>query len=72
MTRPFDLTGKIALVTGAARGIGLSTALALHEAGAHVYFGVRTETQELAEMMKGLSGRGELLSLDVSDADSIN
>ncbi|EQD80930.1 3-oxoacyl-[acyl-carrier-protein] reductase, partial [mine drainage metagenome] len=72
MKSPFDLTGKVALVTGAARGIGLSTALALHGAGAQVYFGVRTQTPELLELMKSLSGKGELLVLDVSDADSIN
>jgi 2-dehydro-3-deoxy-D-gluconate 5-dehydrogenase len=33
---PFDLTGKAALVTGAARGIGLGCALRLRAAGAHV------------------------------------
>jgi 3-oxoacyl-[acyl-carrier protein] reductase len=72
MRSPFDLSGKVALVTGAARGIGLSTALALHAAGAHVYFGVRSENVELAEMIKGLSGRGEQLLMDVSDPDSIS
>ena len=38
-----DLTGKIALVTGASRGIGAATAEALAKAGAHVVLTARTE-----------------------------
>jgi NAD(P)-dependent dehydrogenase (short-subunit alcohol dehydrogenase family) len=37
----FDLEGQTALVTGAARGIGRSTALALANAGADVAMGLR-------------------------------
>jgi dehydrogenase/reductase SDR family protein 1 len=37
-----DLTGRVALVTGASRGVGKGVALALGEAGAHVYITART------------------------------
>jgi NAD(P)-dependent dehydrogenase (short-subunit alcohol dehydrogenase family) len=40
MTR-FDVSGKIALVTGAARGLGRACAIALAEAGADVALGLR-------------------------------
>lgn len=72
MKKPFDLNGKVALVTGAARGIGLASALALHEAGAHVFFGVRTRTAEIETVVSSLGSRAELISLDVSDAQSIS
>ncbi len=40
----FDLTGQVALVTGAARGLGRSIALAIANAGADVVLGLRDES----------------------------
>ena len=41
--RGTDLTDRVAIVTGASRGIGLATAVALHEAGAHVVLTSRSQ-----------------------------
>lgn len=64
------LEGRVALVTGASRGIGLGIALALVEAGAYV---IGTATTEVGA--KGISdqlgGRGRGIVLDVKDADGV-
>lgn len=69
----FDLTGKIAIVTGAGRGIGKSIALALAEHGADLALGSRTtaESEVTAEEARKLGRRAEVWSLDVSKVDSI-
>ena len=41
----FDLTGKVAVVTGAASGIGRATAQRLASAGAHVFIADIAETE---------------------------
>lgn len=65
---------RIAIVTGAASGIGLATAEALAAAGAHVVLGdIATENGENAEMALRAKGfRVRFLQLDVTDAASID
>ncbi len=57
MTHPFDLTGRVALVTGAARGLGLEMARSLGQAGARVYLNGR-DAGRLAEPVATLRAEG--------------
>lgn len=65
----FDLTGRIALVTGAGRGLGRAIALALAAAGADVALGLRRREQDggLADEIAGLGRRVLRLQMDVTD-----
>jgi NAD(P)-dependent dehydrogenase (short-subunit alcohol dehydrogenase family) len=66
-----SLAGHRALVTGAARGIGRDTALALAEAGAHVVLGVRTPgtADDLAAEIAGAGVTCSAIELDVTRLD---
>ncbi|MEQ8745325.1 SDR family oxidoreductase [Pyruvatibacter sp.] len=68
--RPFDLTGKVALVTGAARGLGLEMAKALAAAGAHVFVGGRdaATTNAAAQQICDAGHTATALTFDASDA----
>lgn len=70
----FSLAGRVALVTGASRGIGHDLVLALAGAGATVAAGVRhaDEAAGLVEQVSGRGGRAIALELDVSDRASID
>ena len=72
----FDLHGSTALVTGAARGIGRSTALALANAGADVALGLRTgkrddATAQLVDEIAELGRRALPVTMDVRQLDQI-
>jgi len=62
----FDLTGRVAAVTGANSGIGQGIALALAEAGADVAAVGRTPAEETAERIAALGHRCELVEADLS------
>jgi 7-alpha-hydroxysteroid dehydrogenase len=69
----FDLTGKVALITGAGRGIGAAIALAFADAGADVTVASRTKTQldEVAEQVKARGRRALVHPFDVSELDRL-
>jgi NAD(P)-dependent dehydrogenase (short-subunit alcohol dehydrogenase family) len=73
MARP--LSGRIALVTGASRGIGAATALALARAGAHVVAVARTVggLEELDDAIRaaGTGGSATLVPLDLTDFEGL-
>jgi NAD(P)-dependent dehydrogenase (short-subunit alcohol dehydrogenase family) len=66
----FDLTGKVALVTGASRGIGKGIALALAKAGADVavnYVGNLEKANQTAQEILDLGRRAIVVKADVSE-----
>jgi NAD(P)-dependent dehydrogenase (short-subunit alcohol dehydrogenase family) len=68
---PGLLTDRIALVTGASRGIGYAAALALAHAGAHVVAVARTVggLEELDDAVRAIGGSATLVPLDMRDYD---
>src|SRR5947209_779822 len=69
----FDLNGQIALVTGAARGLGNAISLALAHAGADIALGLRdvNTASELVEQIEGMGRRAIRLQMDVMKLDQI-
>jgi NAD(P)-dependent dehydrogenase (short-subunit alcohol dehydrogenase family) len=69
-----DLTGRIALVTGASRGIGRASAIALAQAGAHVILVARTVggLEETDDEIQKLGGSATLVPLNLRDFDAID
>jgi NAD(P)-dependent dehydrogenase (short-subunit alcohol dehydrogenase family) len=71
---PKPLADRIALVTGASRGIGQATALALAQAGAHVVAVARTVggLEELDDAIRAVGGVATLVPLDLRDYDGLD
>lgn len=69
----FRLDGKVAVVTGAGRGIGAASALALAEAGADVLLSARTDEQlqGVAQQIADLGRRALVVAADLSDLDAV-
>lgn len=67
-----DLNGKIALVTGASRGIGEAIALRLGEAGATVLCAARSadKVREVADRINAAGGKGIPVELDIAAPDA--
>lgn len=69
----FQVTDQVAVVTGAGRGIGAATAVALAEAGADVVISARTEDQlhEVAARIEAAGRRAHVVPADLSDLDAV-
>ena len=68
------LTGKIALVTGASRGIGRAVALSLAKEGAHVVILARSvgQLESLDDEIRAIGGTATLVKLDLKKGDQID
>jgi NAD(P)-dependent dehydrogenase (short-subunit alcohol dehydrogenase family) len=73
MSNPKPLADRIALVTGASRGIGAALALQLAQAGAHIVAVARTVggLEELDDRIKAAGGTATLVPLDMKDSDGV-
>jgi NAD(P)-dependent dehydrogenase (short-subunit alcohol dehydrogenase family) len=73
MTDSNDLAGKLALITGASRGIGAATAEALAAAGAHVILVARTAKalEEVEQRIHEAGGTATIAPLDLTEGEGI-
>src|SRR5512147_2988743 len=72
MTPPLPLAGRVALVTGAARGIGRVTAAVLAEEGADVAVAdVLSEVEAVAGDLRSRGRRAAAVVLDIADAEAV-
>jgi NAD(P)-dependent dehydrogenase (short-subunit alcohol dehydrogenase family) len=70
----FDLTGKVALVTGGSKGLGKAMARGLAEAGADIVISSRTESElksALTEILAGTGRKGAYFVADMNDREQV-
>jgi NAD(P)-dependent dehydrogenase (short-subunit alcohol dehydrogenase family) len=69
----FDLDGQVALVTGAARGLGRAISLALADAGADVALGLRDAAGggDVVHEIEAMGRRALALQMDITDLDQV-
>jgi len=67
------LSGQIALVTGASRGLGASTAVALASAGAHVVLLAKTmgALEETDDRVRAVGGQATIMPVDLAEAEKL-
>lgn len=73
MSNPFDLTGRVALVTGGSKGLGKAMARGLAEAGADIVIASRTEAElkpALEEILAGTGRKGRYFVVDLSKREA--
>ena len=70
----FRLTDRVAVVTGAGRGIGAASAVGLAEAGADVVISARTESQlaEVAGRIESAGRKAVVVPADLNDLDAVS
>ena len=71
-SKPFE--GKLALVTGASRGIGAATAEALAAAGAHVILTARgaSALEQVEERIHAVGGTATIAPMDLNDSENVH
>ena len=63
----FRLDGKVALVTGGTRGIGLATARALGDAGARLFISARSDSAQAEKTLRDLGYDATFISSDLTN-----
>jgi 2-deoxy-D-gluconate 3-dehydrogenase len=71
MSNPFDLTGKVALVTGGNVGLGQGIALALAEAGADIVSVALSDSDETVAKVQALGRRAHAISADLTSIEPV-